>query len=447
MLYAALFGVSSLIIFGILYWIVSGSLNQQAMISIEADLSILEKKQHGGKITELEKEINQRVNSGKYQFIYYLLQDRNGRTLAGNISSLEPFEGWREISVPYREAADGTDAPDNPAQHKALTVGKFLPGGYFLAIGRSTYQTNSPLETIRESFFWAMGLVLLLAFGGGTVISLAFLRQIDNINRTVGAINDGSLSERIPTSGTEDELDKLAKNLNKMLDRIQALMESLQHVSSNIAHDLRTPLGRMRQRLEIAGKTATDASSYQKAIKQAIQEIDAILSTFGSLLRIANIEAKSRGSSFSRINLSEVFRTVAETYQPVAEDMNKRIEATVVSRLFIHGDRDLLIQMLANLVENAIEHTPSGTTIQIGLDQTAQGPVGRLADDGPGIPACERDKIFERFYRLDNNRTAPGNGLGLALVKAVADLHGATISLGDNHPGAAFSIQFRHASS
>jgi len=439
-LYAALFGTSSLVLFGVLYWIVSGALHKQIVRSVETEISILEKKPDRA---ALQKTIDERMRSGKYPLVYYLLQDRRGRRLAGNIPNVKPFIGWRDVSAPYPQSDTITDAPDNLKQHKALAKGTSMPDGDFLVVGKSTYLVDQPLEGIREYFFWAMGMVILLAFGGGAVLSFGFLNRIDNINRTADAIIDGNLFERIPTSGNGDELDRLAGKLNDMLDRIQVLMDSLQHISSNIAHDLRTPLGRMRQRLEIAKQGAVSGSAYDETIHQAIIDIDAILSTFGSLLKIANIEAKSRSALFGRMDLSEVFQSVGETYQPIAEDMGKYLEIAVDPGISVHGDRDLLVQMLVNLVENAIGHTPSGVTIQVDLHQTEQGPVGWIADDGQGIPGCERDKVFERFYRLDPTRTKPGNGLGLPLVRAVADLHGATISLEDNHPGAVFSIQFK----
>jgi len=442
-LYAVLFGTSSLIVFGILYWVVSGALRQQIEASVVSELSALEKVYRTESVEALHKTISDRALSGKYPDFYYLLQNKDGQKMAGAIPSLKPFQGVRDVFVPYQDMSDGSDMPDNLADHAALAMGRVLPGDYFLVVGYSTYRIDQPLEIVRELFFWVMAIVFLLAIGGGALLSVGFLRRVDNINHAVDAIVEGSLSERIPTSGTEDELDRLAARLNHMLDRIQALMVSVQQVSNNIAHDLRTPLGKMRQRLEVARKDSKTISTYEETVTLAIQDIDSILSTFGSLLRIANIEAKSRSASFSTVDLSELFQNIAETYHPVAEDMNKSIEMDIAPGISIQGDRDMLVQMLANLVENAIKHTPPGTRVRLQLHQTDRGPVGVLNDDGHGVPRHEREKIFERFYRLDSDRGTPGNGLGLALVKAVTDLHGASIRLADGHPGAQFTIQFR----
>jgi signal transduction histidine kinase len=267
------------------------------------------------------------------------------------------------------------------------------------------------------------------------VLSATFLRRIDAVNRTSRAIVDGNLAARVPTRGTDDELDQLAINLNAMLDRIQTLMEGLRQVSNDIAHDLRTPLGRLRQRLEATRHGAKTVAEYEIATEAALKETDAILETFSALLRIAQIEAGTRRSAFANVDLSDLVRSVAETYAPVAEEMGDAIGTNVVDDVTVKGDRQLLVQMLANLVENAIRHTPRGTTIRITLTHGPNGIEVRIADDGPGIPETEREKVFRRFYRLEQSRTTPGGGLGLALVKAVADLHGISMRLENRRPG------------
>jgi len=442
-LYAVLFSISSLIVFGIIYWVATGNLQQQMATTIMAEISVLEQEYSVGAETELTREIGQRIDSGAHAFSFYLLQDQSGRKLAGNLPPMAPFEGWLETTVPHPSISENDGDITKIRSHKALVRGERLDGGAFIAVGISTYQGDKFKELIREAFFWAMGVVLALAFGGGSILSVGFLRRIDDISRTARAIIEGHLSERIRTSGTNDELDRLAVNLNDMLDRIQGLMESLQQVSSSIAHDLRTPLGRLRQRLEAAGRDARSPEDYRTTIGQALADTDAILATFGALLRVAQIESRTRRSSFRRIDLSAVFQNVAEVYGPVGEDSAKRIETAIASGIVIDGDQELLVQLLANLVENALTHTPPETTIRISLAQTSSGPVGILSDDGPGIPEEDRQKIFERFYRLDTSRTTPGNGLGLALVKAVADLHGASVTVTDNHPGAVFTVRFK----
>ncbi len=440
-LYVVLFGVSSLVVFGIVYWLTLGALYKQTVFSVEGEWSALKAEYRKGHEGELADEIKQRIGSGKHPLVYYLLQDVRGRKLAGNLPSMDPFDGLRKIRAP--SAASASERAKDAVKRRALVLGGILSDGYFLAVGNSTFQNDESEEAIGEAFFWAMGAVLLLALGGGAMLSIGFLRRIDEINRTAHAIIDGRFTERIRTSGTHDELDQLAVNLNDMLDRIQALMESLQQVSSNIAHDLRTPLGRLRQNLESARLDSKSIADYDGAVDRALVDADAILATFSSLLRIAQIEATTRRDSFQSVDLSAVFESVASTYAAVAEDMGKRIVAGIEPDLTVRGDRELLVQMLVNLVENALKHTPPSTTVQILLeDDPRSGPVGHVIDDGPGIPRDNHEKIFDRFYRLEKSRSTPGNGLGLALVRAVAELHGAAIVIVEKHHGAHFKIVF-----
>jgi len=214
-------------------------------------------------------------------------------------------------------------------------------------------------------------------------------------------------------------------------------MEGLRQVSNDIAHDLRTPLGRLRQRLEDAREHATTTAEYSSAADAAIGEADLLLETFSALLRIAQIEAGAQKSAFAPVDLSDVARSVGEAYLPSAEDSQHRLELRIEGGVALQGDRQLLAQMISNLVENALSHTPAGSTVSLNVARTAKGPRIEIADNGPGIPAEEREKVFDRFYRLDRSRTTTGSGLGLALVKAIASLHGLSIKLEDRKPGLA----------
>jgi signal transduction histidine kinase len=227
-----------------------------------------------------------------------------------------------------------------------------------------------------------------------------------------------------------------------MLDRIQMLMDGLRQVSNDIAHDLRTPLTRLRQRLELARAKATTVADYQAAVDQALAETDEILDTFGALLRIAQIEAGTRRSAFTEVDLSGVLQTIVETYAAVAEDHQHGLASRIAEGVTVQGDRQLLTQMIANLVENALRHTPTGTRIEIELAEPSSAPVCVIRDNGPGIPEPERQKVFRRFYRLDSSRATPGSGLGLSLVAAVAELHRIAIEVGDNRPGLQVTLRF-----
>ncbi|MGE3830061.1 MAG: sensor histidine kinase [Parvibaculaceae bacterium] len=243
-------------------------------------------------------------------------------------------------------------------------------------------------------------------------------------------------------SGTSDELDHPAVNLNAMFDSNQRLMDSLRQVSSSIAHDLRSPMSRLRQSLEEARICALTEADYRKAIDLAILDTDRILSTFSALLRIAHVGSGSRRGGFKRVYLSGIFEKVGDAYKAVAEDEGKSLIATVDSGISYTGDEDLLTQLVVNLVENAIKHTPKGTEINIPLRQASNGIFGEVSDNGQGIPEAERSKVFEHFYRLDHSRTTPGNGLGLSLAAVVADLHGISIMMGDRKPGLKVAMKF-----
>jgi len=443
-LYALVFGISSLIIFGLVFWMANATLEKQMNQSIKGEFSTLEQEYRIGHEKELIREIRQRITSGEHGFSYYLFQNSKGQKLAGNLPTMSQFEGWREISVPYPSVIKENDPDSTEAQSSvAWVMGRQLKEGAFLVVGTSTYRNEEFKEAFRDAFFWAVSVIFIFSFVGGTILSSGFLRRVDVINRTVKEIINGHLSERVRTLGTKDELDLLAENLNTMLDHIQALMDSLQQISTSIAHDLRRPLGRLRQNLEAVCQDNLPAGEYKAAVDSALQETDDILATFSSLIRIAQIESKTRRFLFEKVNLSAVYQTVADVYAPVIDDVHKMFEVDIEPGLEIDGDRELLTQQVANLLENAISHTPEKAHIRLKLSHGRKGPVGILSDNGPGIDKQEREKIFERFYRLEASRTSPGNGLGLALAKAVADLHEAEITVSDNQPGAIFKICYK----
>jgi signal transduction histidine kinase len=309
-------------------------------------------------------------------------------------------------------------------------------------VGEDLFPIGEVKEAIVGAFFWAFALTILLAAAGGGVVSLGFLRRIDAINRTSRAIIKGRLSDRVPTRGTGDELDRLAVNLNEMLDRVQTLMESLRQVSNDIAHDLRTPLSRLRQRLEDMRLHARDNPDYEAAVDQVIADTDSILETFSALLRIAQIEAGTRREAFSTLDLSALCQSIVQTYEAVAEDGGRILRAEIAPGIRVCGDRDLLTQMFANLIDNAICHTSAGTRVELTLKQGHSGPVACVSDTGRGIPYEDRDKVLRRFYRLERSRSTPGSGLGLALVAAVAEIHGIAVTLAGNQPGLEVTLDF-----
>ncbi|WP_293863852.1 ATP-binding protein [uncultured Alsobacter sp.] len=435
LVYAATFVLSTLALFAYVYWRVSNHVLEHERSSLAGEVRLLTDIDRRGGADALVREIAARMAADPNGDTLYLLRDGGGASLAGNIAAVRRVTGRFEDEVDVFASA-------NEPRHteKAVFVGAVLPGDRHLAVGRDIEDLSSINSGILERFLGALAFAVLLAFAGGTVISMGFLRKLETINQTAETIMEGKLSERIPLTGTRDELDQLAANLNRMLDRIQGLMETTRQVSSDIAHDLRTPLSRLRQRLEQARDAGPGASP--DTLDVAVEEIDGILSTFSALLRIAQIETGARVAGFKQVDLSAVFATIAEVYTAVAEDAGLALVSAIDRDVTITGDRELLTQMLANLVENAIRYSPAGSSITLRLQARGGAPVGMVADTGPGIPAEEREKVFGRFYRLERNRTTPGNGLGLSLVNAVADLHGSTVSLEDNRPGLLVRIVF-----
>jgi signal transduction histidine kinase len=439
-LYAGLFGASVLVLIAVTYWIASDALREQLTAAIDGEIATLTEYYHADGPDRAAEAIRRRLASRLRSTTVYLLQDADGNKLAGNLPATKPVIGW--VELPAGTGGDDEGDATERDGHRLLGRGLTLPDGGFLLVGEDAFHLVETQEAILRAFGSGLGVTIVLAVIGGAVLSAGFLRRIDAINRTARAIIDGKLGDRVPARGTNDELDQLALNFNEMLDRTQALMESLRQVSSDIAHDLRTPLSRLRQRLEGARARARTVEDYEAAVDHAIAETDSILSTFAALLRIAQIEAGTRRTAFAIVDLTEVFQRVVDAYAAVAEDRGQTLKASIASGLVIRGDRELLVQMLANLIENAIRHTSGGTIIALDLEARADGIVGSVSDDGPGIPAEGRAKVFQRFYRLESSRTAPGSGLGLALVAAVAELHRIRIELEDSQPGLRVALHF-----
>jgi signal transduction histidine kinase len=429
--YAAWFALSTALLFALIYLAVIDYVEEQLYEAVEEATEMLVERARTEGLDALAARLRTLEESIPGGPVSYLLLDPDGRVLAGELASIGGREGWFEFVEP------GDDDGD-----PMLGLGTPLAGGGFLLVAQTSEDQRDLREAVIWAFGWAMSISLALAVLGGLATSAIFLRRLEGFNRTAARIVDGRLGERVPGRGTDDEFDRLANNLNAMLDRIQALMESMRQVSNDIAHDLRTPLSHLRQRLDLARQTARDVKAYEEAVDGAAAETDEILATFGALLRIAQIEAGTRRAGFAEVDLSAVFETIAETYAAVADDGGQSLVATIEASISVRGDRELLTQMFANLVENAIRHTPPGTAIQLSLVASGSGPIGTVADNGPGIPEAARDKIFRRFFRLEASRTTPGSGLGLSLAAAVAELHGLTIELSDAAPGLVVTLRF-----
>lgn len=367
---------------------------------------------------------------------YYLLTDAQQRVMAGNLRYRPVAVGWHVLPL---RGAIGKDSSDAGQVH--LYVAHF-PDGRWLVVGRDNRSVVELGEVLGDSFIDVGGLAIVLMLLGGGWASWRYLRRIDALGVRAERVLEGALELPLVGSGRGDELDRLAARLNRLLERMQVLMEGMRQVSNDIAHDLRTPLARTRQRLEASLADGMDATRLRQTIGEAVGDIDDLLATFRALLRIASVEARQRHSGFEMIDLSALFVDIAEIYRPVAEDSGHPFEAHIAAGQRVHGDRALLTQMLVNLVENALHHTPMRSHLRLELQVQAGLVIGRVTDRGPGIPPESHAKVLKRFVRLDSSRNLPGAGLGLALVAAISDLHGIGLVLRDAMPGLMVELRF-----
>ncbi|NJN45778.1 MAG: HAMP domain-containing protein [Candidatus Competibacteraceae bacterium] len=317
-----------------------------------------------------------------------------------------------------------------------------LISGYYLLVGRDLNDERTLLNHNLKLVIIVITLILLLALVGSIILGRQTLRRIDAVNRTAQAIMAGDLSQRIASTRRNNEFDELGRTLNTMLERIEQLMTGMRQVTENIAHDLRSPLNRMRNRMEVTLLEPREPAEYQTVLEQNVADTDALIQTFNALLSIAQAEAGLQ-RDWAEQDLSALGEDLADLYSVLAEEQNKSFNSSVTTDCLIQGNRQLLAQALSNLLDNAVKYTPDGGRIELRVERIDGRATVTVADSGPGIPFDQRDKVTERFFRLDSARSSPGNGLGLSLVKAVAKQHGAQLILEDNQPGLRVTLRFR----
>jgi signal transduction histidine kinase len=412
-------------------------ITEEITSTVDAEITGLAEQYNQGGIRRLVFVIETR--SRRPGSSLYLVTTPSGEGLAGNIGSLVPGvlaqPGWMETA--YRRLEE----PET-AEHHALVRVLQLPGGFRLLVGRDLEERERLFDIIATAGRWSVAIVIILGIAGGVFVSKRVLNRVDAMTHTAQTIMAGDLSGRLPVAGSGDELDRLASNLNAMLERIEALMRGLKEVSDNVAHDLRTPLTRLRNRAEEALRSAKDDAGYRNALEATIEESDGLIRTFNALLMIARAESGEARENMSEFDAAEVAQDVSELYEPLADTkgLALRVEATPAP---VRGNRELVSQALANLVDNAIKyaepqgHAANGTPSEILVTAGTEGDRIKLAvrDGGPGIPEPDREHVIERFVRLEQSRTKPGSGLGLSLAAAVARLHGGELTLEDNAPG------------
>ena len=433
--------MSVAILFGVIYMAMGAFEEEQIRKSIhaEADAMIAESTTPGG--STLATEIAIRMQTQERKFFRYSLVARDGATI-GNLPVLANKVGWQVLEVPASSEAQAAGKTGPEANHAEYFIySRDLPDGGRLYVAQDTEALEELRDAITNTFLFGGSITVGLVLLGGLATSWLFLRRIERINMAAHRIMGGALTERVPLRGNNDEFDRLSGNLNRMLEQIEVLIGNQKRVTSDIAHDLRTPLTRLRQDLDEARTKPLQVADYGKVIDSAIGDTDDILRTFSALLHIAEIDSGEQKAGFATVPLSDLMQGLAETYAPVAEESGHLLVTAIEPGIHMRGDKALLTQLFANLCENALRHTPKGTEIALRLHRDGHELVAEVADNGPGVPPEQRERVFRPFYRLDESRSTPGSGLGLALAAAIARLHGATISLGDAAPGARFQVR------
>jgi signal transduction histidine kinase len=445
------FGTLVCALFGYVYWSTASYVYSRSDHAIAVEAARLHGAFDDGGRDAVVAAIARRIAEHRPDEGLYLLADTALVPVAGNLTAwpatLSGADGWDTFAAPERQ-------PDGSGRRPLVrATWQTLPDGLHLLVGRGIDDLDAFARHIMTALALSVLFTFVLAGFSSIFVTRRTLGRIEAINATSRAImHSGLARRRIPAKGTGDEWDHLAENLNRMLDRIEGLMAEVKQVSDNVAHDLRTPLARMRGRLERAFVNRRDSSTDQALIGDTLADLDAVLRMFTSLTRISQIEASDRMAAFRTVDLTHLAREVAELFDAAAEEKGCRLIVAADQPLLVTGDRDLLFDAVANIIDNAIKHGREAGEVRLEAMPGDGCAILSIADDGPGIPATESQQVFKRFYRLERSRRTPGNGLGLSLVAAVARLHGAGIALADNAlannaladtgPGLRFTLTF-----
>lgn len=437
--YLAIFALSATALLGFVYWNTTIVLDRETDETIRAEVAgLLEQYQRLGLPALTDAIINRSVRGEQG---IYVLAGADRRLIAGNLDS------WPRLALTddnkFAEFEFERRVGGQPQLHQARGRVFRLPQGFLLLVARDVEDRRASERLLGTALRWSIALVIVFGLIGGVLVSRNALKRLEAINKTSQQIVAGDFSKRVPVTAKGDEFDDLSRHLNLMLDRIERLMRGMREVSDNVAHDLRSPLNRLRSRLEHVSRHRIVDVEMRRDIEAAVEETDRLIATFNALLLIAEAEAGSIRESMEDLDLRETIEGVGELYEPLAEE--KGIHLTVrqaASPVMISGNRNLISQALANLVDNAIKYSPTGCEVAVTLEHDADGAHLIVADNGPGIPAEELGRVVERFVRLESSRNSPGTGLGLSLVSAVARLHEAELVLSDNEPGLRAELRF-----
>lgn len=431
-IYLLFFAFSTAALLAYVYYNTSGLLERQTEDTIRAEVLGLADQYHERGIGGVTEVINRRVADGDS---IYRLQGPNGETLAGNLPTMPGSnlgnELWFDFPVTVGKGATA-------AQHTVRAYHVKLAGEYELLVGRDVQDIRKFGDIIKTALYWALGFSFVMGLTGGLLMSRNFLRRIDAITEASHGIRAGHLSGRMPVTGSDDEIDRLSGSLNDMLSQIERLMQGMREVSSNVAHDMRSPLTRLRARVEAALRSG-QKNEYEEALQSTISECDNLLKTFTALLSIAQAEAGQSRTDLEFLNAHEILQDVAELYGPVLEEEGGTLTLDVAPELPVKASRQLLAQVVNNLIDNALKYGADENTGKVDLIVRGHRVGGfveiSVIDRGPGIAAADRERVLQRFVRLDNSRTKPGNGLGLSLVASVMTMLGGNLEFKDNNPG------------
>ncbi len=431
--FAAAFAVSTLLLFTFIYW-------QTAVVEtrrVESEVMMDAKALADDSRKDMAEGVRIALATHAHRITYVSLFSPDGYRISGNLERCPP--GLPADGRAHRMDKESLGA-GNAEHDVVLIVRRSLPDGRSLVIGRGVDSLDNLRAVVLRALRLGVIPTFILALAAGAILSRRAQEQIKAVRTTAERIVQGNLSERLPTHGTGDDFDRLAETVNYMLDETERLLAEAKTTSDNIAHDLRTPLTRVRSRLERARNTARTHAELQEMVDRAIVGLDQTLRIITALLRIGQIEARHRRATFSTVDLRTVVREIGDLFEPFAEEKGVRFKLMAADAGTIHGDRDLLSEAIANLVDNAIKFTPVGGMVTLALDRTDGVPVVRVRDNGPGIAAEERDAVMRRFYRSDKSRHIEGCGLGLSLVDAIAKLHGFRVVIGDGDPGCVMEL-------
>lgn len=437
-LYFAVFAAS---VFGVLlfvYWTSADFVERQTEATLDAEITGLAEQYAQRGLTGLIQIVAARSAGDRGDGMLYLVTDPHGKPLVGNIADWPAGAKAVTGSVSFTVEVDVKGRKETHPARGMLIV---IPQNFRLLVGRDISDAATFRDRVKLTLLWSGLVALVVGLIGGSIMSRNLLRRVEQVNRTAERVIAGNLSDRVPLKGSGDEFDQLAANLNGMLDQIERLMTAMREVTDNVAHDLKTPLARLRARLELALFEPAGDAAQPEAIRAAIDEADRLLATFNALLSIAEAESGAGRARAEPLDLGGLARAAAELYEPVAEEKGFVLHLDSAPGVMVRGDRHLLSQAVANLLDNALKYGGSGE-IGLSVSQVNGHAALEVSDRGPGIAAEDRDIVFDRFVRLEPSRSTPGNGLGLSLVRAAARLHDGTVSLGDNAPGLTVRLEF-----